>query len=136
MKKSSLHFLVEEVKENKRRNKSNVGFCLISSAIIFLFIVYGSITFHILSHGISLNDSKKFSHSSLATHPQLQHHDLGSIFLEGLPPLRPKKSETSNEGNDMNTFDVDDRSNRRRNAKNKNGKDSSFKYLRRMMPVD
>jgi hypothetical protein len=27
---------------------------------------------------------------NLATHPHLQHHDLSSLFLEGLPPKRKK----------------------------------------------
>jgi hypothetical protein len=144
IKRPSLNFLVDEVKDNRRRKKLNVSFCLLSSAAIFLFIVYGGITFHILSRGelSHLHHSKKFSHGSLDTHPHLQHHNLGSIFLEGLPPLR---SETlDDEQENINELDTDSESNgRERNVKSKHGevlanhlKQEQVKYLRRMMPID
>jgi hypothetical protein len=141
-----MNFLVHEIKDNKRRKKLNLSFCLLSSAAIFLFLVYGGITFHILSRGelSHLHHSKKFSHSSLNTHPRLQHHNLGSIFLEGLPPLRSETLDEPDIDDESNELDTNDESNRRqRNVKSKHGKDSSnnlkhteqMNYLRRM-PID
>mmetsp|Transcript_3795 Transcript_3795/g.3943 ORF Transcript_3795/g.3943 Transcript_3795/m.3943 type:complete len:150 (+) Transcript_3795:279-728(+) len=146
IKKPSMNFLVHEIKDNKRRKKLNVSYCLLSSAAIFLLLVYGGITFHILSRGelSHLHHSKIFSHSSLNTHPHLQHHNLGSIFLEGLPPLRSETLDEPDIDDESNEVDTNDESNRRqRNVKSKHRKDSSnhlgqteqMKYLRRM-PID
>lgn len=141
-----MNFLVDEIKDNRRRKKLNVSFCLLSSAVIFLFIVYGGITFHILSRGelSHLHHSKKFSHSSLNTHPHLQHHNLGSILLEGLPPLRSDITDDVQESINELEGDADNESKgRQRNVKSKHGevlsnhlKQEQVKYLRRMMPID
>jgi hypothetical protein len=38
--------------------------------------------------------------NDLATHPNYQHHDLSSVLLEGLPPLRKKPRGREQEEDD------------------------------------
>ena len=84
-----------------RNRKNNEGACLLFTAIFSLFLVYGITTMLILNHGYANRRNKLDSvnilpsdhRSSLGTHPHLQHHDLSSILLEGLPPLREKDGE-------------------------------------------
>lgn len=79
-----------------KNRKNNGGACLLFTAIFSLCLVYGVTTILILRHGtasrrdgIGSADSSSNDHgSNLETHPHLQNHDLSSIFLEGLPPLR------------------------------------------------
>ena len=77
-----------------RNRNYNSGSCLISCGLVVLVIVYGGITLHILNRG-ELSRSNGFNRSELFpqgkdyldTHPRF-HHDLSSLILEGLPPLR------------------------------------------------
>jgi hypothetical protein len=79
-----------------KNRKNNGGACLLFSAIFSFCLVYGITTILILRHGtasrgdgIGSADSSPNDHgNNLETHAHLQNHDLSSIFLEGLPPLR------------------------------------------------
>ena len=79
-----------------KNRKNNGGACLLFSAIFSLCLVYGITTLLILRHGTasrrdgigSADSSPNDRGNNLETHPNLQNHDLSSIFLEGLPPLR------------------------------------------------
>ena len=95
MRKSS-----NKITKNRNNGSSSDGSCLISAGLCILVLLYGGITLHILNRG-ELSRNHDFNGSSLfprgkignlETHPDLQHHDLSSIFLEGLPPLRSKKN--------------------------------------------
>lgn len=102
---------VSNKNNNKNTSKSNRfsyfsnGTCLLSSAVIFLFLTYGLLTIHLLNRGeISRKKDQLYNRShlhphgdlgDLTTHPELQHHDLSSIMLEGLPPLRSVQSRSS-----------------------------------------
>lgn len=74
------------------------GSCLLTSALVFLVLVYGGITIYILNRGelsrqalfSKMDHSSRNHESDLAYHPHLQHHDLSSLLLEGLPPLRSR----------------------------------------------
>ena len=100
----------------KNGKSNNGGSCLISTALIVLVLLYGGLTVHILNRG-ELSRNHDFNRSvlnphgdegDLDTHPNLQHHDLSSIFLEGLPPLRPSKkiiTESEPGSSDTAAFD-------------------------------
>ena len=100
----------------KNGKSNNGGSCLISTALIVLVLLYGGLTVHILNRG-ELSRNHDFNRSvlnphgdegDLDTHPNLQHHDLSSIFLEGLPPLRPSKkftTESEPDSSDTAAFD-------------------------------
>lgn len=74
------------------------GSCLLTSALMVLALIYGGITLYILNRGelsrkVGPTEVEVFPHrhdGDLATHPHLQHHDLSSLLLEGLPPLRSR----------------------------------------------
>lgn len=81
------------------KNRGNDGgSCLLTSALIVLALIYGGITLYILNRGEmsrkgGLTEVELFPRGhegDLATHPHLQHHDLSSLLLEGLPPLRSR----------------------------------------------
>ena len=81
-----------------RNGKNNGNACLVVTAVLSVFFVYGITTMLILRLGYRNRRDKMGSveffpndHGSrVETHPHLQHHDLSSILLEGLPPLKEK----------------------------------------------
>lgn len=120
-----------------RNRKGNGGTCLLLTAIISLFLVYGGITLLILNRGQasrrneinSINIFQKDHGSSLGTHPhpQLQHNDLTSIFLEG----QDKAHQHENRKYQKPTRDWNELS-----ELLKNDPLERVTYLRKRMPVD
>jgi hypothetical protein len=120
-----------------RNRKSNGGTCLLLTAIITLFLVYGAITLLILNRGQasrrneinSINIFQKDHGSSLGTHPhpQLQHNDLSSIFLEGQDKAHQRENmiyqKPTRDWNELSEL-------------LKNDPLERVTYLRKRMPVD
>lgn len=81
-----------------RNVKNNGNACLVITAVLSVFFVYGITTMLILRLGNKNRRDKIGSvelfpddHGSrVEPHSHLQHHDLSSILLEGLPPLKEK----------------------------------------------
>jgi hypothetical protein len=80
-------------KTTKAGSEFNSGLCFLCGALIILVLIYGAMTWHIIRRG---HASRREGHleGNLATHPHLQHHDLSSLFLEGLPPKRKKAADS------------------------------------------
>lgn len=72
--------------------------CILAAALVILVLVYGGLTIYILNRGefsrrivpSGMHQHSRSHESDLAHHPHLQHHDLSSLLLEGLPPLRSR----------------------------------------------
>jgi hypothetical protein len=77
-------------KSEKNYQEFNSGLAFLCLALILMALLYGGMTWHIMRRG---HASRRTGHleGDLSTHPHLQHHDLSSIFLEGLPPKRKKE---------------------------------------------
>lgn len=132
--------------KNRNTNGGSGGSHLIGAGLFLLLLLYGGITIHILNRG-ELSRDHDFNRSSifprgkegnLETHPDLQHHDLSSIFLEGLPPLRTTKLVNRIESDHLDVIKFD------RNTLATSGKRKSkiddfqdrAKFLRGRMPID
>jgi hypothetical protein len=137
---------MRKVKGHAKSQSFRSEYCLIGSAIVFLALLYGGITIHILSRGELSRIHDQESHKSrffsrgadgdLSTHPHLQHHDLSSLLLEGLPPLRPH--ETFEDINDRNTHRRYDKRviyNKREASVDIDAEERMI-YLRGRMPID
>ena len=120
-----------------RNRNNNGGTCLLLTAVVSLFLVYGTITVLILNRGQasrrdeinSINIFQKDHGSSLGTHAHLplQHDELSSIFLEGQDKIHQhenrmyqKPTRDWNELSDLLKNDPLER----------------VTYLRKRMPVD
>ena len=135
-----------KITKNRNNGSSSDGSCLISAGLCILVLLYGGITLHILNRG-ELSRNHDFNGSSLfprgkignlETHPDLQHHDLSSIFLEGLPPLRSKKNidEIGADQDNGIKFDHNTRAISNRRQSRTDDLQLRAKYLRGKMPID
>jgi hypothetical protein len=68
---------------------------LLCAVSLLISLFYIAIVFHIIGSTKRTREAHTVDRRDLSTHPDLTHHDLSSIFLEGLPPLR--KSSASQE---------------------------------------
>lgn len=76
------------------------SWCIVLSVLLVLTFLYVGLTAHIVRRGHKSRIQRKHAHkeNDLATHPHYQHHDLSSVLLEGLPPLRKKAHGREEEG--------------------------------------
>lgn len=119
-----------------RNRNNNGGTCLLLTAVVSLFLVYGTITVLILNRGQasrrdeinSINIFQKDHGSSLGTHAHLplQHNDLSSIFLEGQENVHQHQNriyqKPTRDWNELSDL--------------KNDPLERVTYLRKRMPVD
>ena len=64
------------------------GCSLLCAVSLVISLFYIAIIFHIIGSTRRTHKDHPADRRDLSTHPDFTHHDLGSIFLEGLPPLR------------------------------------------------
>jgi hypothetical protein len=85
--------------------------------IVFVILFYSCIIYHILGRGKASRGKHQTDddyypvgpaawshHEDLSTHPDLTHHDLASLFLEGLPPLRKNSAQNEVAEKETNTI--------------------------------
>ena len=90
----------EDTRGRTKKEKSNhfcgSSVCIVLSVVFVLVGFYVFLTTVIVKRGIKSRNGSMTNHhehkeNNLDSHPKYQHHDLSSLLLEGLPPLRRTK---------------------------------------------
>ena len=90
-------------KKEKSTHFCGSSVCIVLSVVFVLVGFYVILTAHIVKRGNKSRNASMTNHhdhkeNNLDSHPKYQHHDLSSLLLEGLPPLRRTKQEEEGGG--------------------------------------
>ena len=89
-------------KKEKSTHFCGSSACIVISVVLALVGFYVFLTVHIVKRGTksrtgSMTNHHEHKENNLDSHPKYQHHDLSSLLLEGLPPLRRTQQEEGTE---------------------------------------